>query len=337
MTTQTRPVGSLTDDEVGVVLRAAIAAPSLHNSQPWQFRCTDRFIELSLDPERTIAVADPDRREAFLACGAALLNLRVAIRAAGSAADVRLLPDPNRPEVVAVVRPEGFVRPSEADRRMSNVIHRRHTSRRPFLDEPVPVDVAADLRQAARSESGWLAAMTPAQQSRLHDLLVEAHRSQRADPRFVAEFEHWTGRRDGDADGVPLRSAGIRPQAEDRWLLKDFGSGAVPDRRSALTFESDPLIAVIGSFHDLPLAWIQAGQSMQRVLLTATASGLATSFLSSVIEVASTRDALRHLLGGAIWPQAVLRLGYGSPAPGTARRPVEDVTTFEWAAGGILG
>jgi hypothetical protein len=64
---------------------------------------------------------------------------------------------------------------------------------------------------------------------------------------------------------------------------------------------------------------------MQRVLLTATAAGLATSFLSQVVEVAATRLALRDLIGGGLWPQAVLRIGYGSPVPPTPRRDVDDV------------
>ena len=38
-------------------------------------------------------------------------------------------------------------------------------------------------------------------------------------------------------------------------------------------FEPDPLIAVVGSFHDGEPSWLQAGQAMQRVLLTATAAG----------------------------------------------------------------
>jgi hypothetical protein len=56
---------------------------------------------------------------------------------------------------------------------------------------------------------------------------------------------------------------------------------------------------------------------------------LATSFLSQVIEVPGTRDDLRRLLGGGIWPQTVLRIGYGTPAPATPRRGIDEVVSME--------
>lgn len=98
-------------------------------------------------------------------------------------------------------------------------------------------------------------------------------------------------------------------------------------------FEGDPLITVIGSFNDLPLAQLQAGQAMQRMLLTATAAGLSASFLSQVIEVPEARRQLRELISGALWPQAVLRLGYGTPISATARRSPAEVVGSGTVAG----
>jgi hypothetical protein len=66
---------------------------------------------------------------------------------------------------------------------------------------------------------------------------------------------------------------------------------------------------------------------MQRVLVTATAIGLSTSFLSQPVEVPATRAALRTLLEMRGHPQTVLRVGYGYPAARTPRRPVAAVTT----------
>jgi hypothetical protein len=56
------PVGSLTEEEVAQVLVAATAAPSLHNSQPWRFRCIDSTIELRADLGRELPATDPDHR-----------------------------------------------------------------------------------------------------------------------------------------------------------------------------------------------------------------------------------------------------------------------------------
>jgi len=59
---------------------------------------------------------------------------------------------------------------------------------------------------------------------------------------------------------------------------------------------------------------------MQRVLLVAAIAGLSASFLSQLVEVPATRKQLRELIGGGLWPQTVLRLGYRSPVPPTPRR-----------------
>lgn len=327
MQTVLRPIGNLTRGEVEEVLGAAIAAPSLHNSQPWMFRCTDATIELRCDRSRLLPATDPESREAMLACGAALLNLRVAIGALGVAADVRLLPDPQDRLLLAVVHPRGTVRVTTEMQRLARAIQHRRTNRRPFLDEPVPAQLCAQMRRAARAEGCWMATIEPARQSQLRNILAAAHRNQQADPQYQAEFQAWTAR-DGDwTDGVPVRSAGIRPSQHDLLTMRDFGVGEVPERLPGRDFESDPLIAVIGSFHDLPLARLSSGQAMERVLLTATADGLSTSFLSQVIEVPSARAGLRTLLGGALWPQTVLRIGYGAPVPPTPRRPLTETVT----------
>jgi nitroreductase len=289
MNTRVMRVGSLTDEQVHSVLIAATAAPSLHNSQPWLFHCTPRTIELYADTARAVPVADPDHRELLLACGAALLNLRLAIRALGVHPAVQLIPDSNQPDLLAIVRLQGRSPAGPLDRRLAEAIPRRRTSPRLLAPTTVPVPLLNGLRQAAKTEQAWMATLDAAQLPILRTLVGQAHDAQHHDPAFVAEWSHWTGRDPGSTDGVPA-------------------------------FEPDPLIAVIGSFHDLPLAHLQAGQAMQRVLLVAAIAGLSASFLSQLVEVPATRKQLRELIGGGLWPQTVLRLGYRSPVPPTPRR-----------------
>lgn len=319
------PVGGLTAEQVRTVLTAASAAPSLHNSQPWRFRSTRSVLELHADTSRAIPVADSDHRELALACGAALLNLRLAIRALGIYPDVRLCPDPTRPDLLAAVRPQGRRQTTPLEQRLADAIPRRRTNRRPFLDAAITDPMRNELRRAAEAERCWLAILSSAQLPRLRQLVVHAHEQQLQNAEFVAEWAWWTARGDDSPDGVPTRSAGPLPEPQDRWVLRDYSAGRARPRVAGKDFETDPLIAVVGSFHDHRLARMQAGQAMQRVLLTATNLGLSASFLSQVVEVAETRARLRSLIGGGLWPQTVLRIGYGSPVPRTPRRRVEDV------------
>jgi nitroreductase len=325
-------VGTLTSDQVRAVLSAATTAPSLHNSQPWRFRCTPSAIELYADDTQLLPVADPDRRELRIGCGAALLNLRVAITGLGVHPVIRLLPDPHRPDLLATVRPQGRRPVTPEDLTLLAAMPRRRTNRKPFTSVPVPPRAINNLRRAAKAEQAWLARVAPAQLPLLRSMVRQAHTVQQKDPAFRAEWAAWTGRQQGEVTGVPARSSGPRPEPQDEWVLRDFSATTAHSRLPGKDFEPNPLIVAIGSFHDLPLAQLQAGQAMQRVLLAATAEGLSASFLSQVVEVPTVRRQLRGLVGGGLWPQVVLRLGYGSVTPLTPRRPLSEVVD-----NGVLG
>jgi nitroreductase len=67
------------------IAETAGAAPSIHNTQPWRFRVAGGdLLEAHGEPERMLWVADCRGRALHLSCGAALLNLRLAVRAVGA-------------------------------------------------------------------------------------------------------------------------------------------------------------------------------------------------------------------------------------------------------------
>jgi hypothetical protein len=99
---------------------------------------------------------------------------------------------------------------------------------------------------------------------------------------------------------------------------------------------ADPQIAVgelrrhpmliLGTDGDAATDWLQAGEALQRVLLTATSRGLAASLFTQVLEVTATRSALRRTLRLPGPPQLVLRLGHPVVGvPQAARRALESV------------
>jgi hypothetical protein len=260
-----------------------------------------------------------------LSCGAAILNIRIALAAAGRTTLVQLLPEPGRDELLASVWVRGSRPAAPADTALARAIGLRRSNRRPFTDRPLPGKVRHALVEAAGVEGAELVLLErPGDLDALAALLRHAEHMQSEDPEFRAELARWTVTNDSREDGVPAVAGGPRPEPGSLLTLRHYAVGATPqpDR----PFEREPLVAVLGSFTDTPLAQLGAGQALQRVLLTATNAGVSASFLSQPVEVASTRAALRRLLGRSARPQVVLRFGYGFTAPATRRRAVDTVT-----------
>lgn len=83
--------------------------------------------------KRFLPAADPRARGLTISCGAALFNLRMAIRAAGHEPVVRLVPDDNDPDLLARVEVMASNwQPAAAERRLWEAIPRRHTNREAF-------------------------------------------------------------------------------------------------------------------------------------------------------------------------------------------------------------
>jgi hypothetical protein len=316
----------LPPEQVEDLLATAGRAPSLHNSQPWRFRPTARAIELYADPRRTLTAADPDGRELRLSGGAALFNLRLAFHGLGIRPIVTLFPDRDQPDLLAVVR-RGGSRPltPELDR-LLRAVPAWKTNRHPFTDTLVDAPEQHALRRAALDEGAWLHIVADsAERVALRKIVARAHSVQMADPAFRTELAAWSTTDPDRRDGVPAIAGGALPEPQDKWAMRDFTGGTGLARVPGKDFEDEPLIAVLTSHLSGAIAEVQVGQALQRVLLTATASGLATSFLSQVVEVPQTRDELRRLIGGTRPPQAVLRIGYGWPVVTTPRREIADL------------
>ena len=309
----------------GDLLRAAAAgvrAPSMHNTQPWLFRLRDGAIDVVADRSRQLAAADRTGWAVRLACGAATYNARLALAAAGVPAEVALRPDSSEPDLIARLTPGRSRPPTCPELDLFTAIARRFSNRAPFRPDPVPADTRVRLIEAARAEGCWLellVGMIPL--TGFAEIAHSADRVLRRDQGYRAEMISWT--RTGDArDGVPVSAGAVVTEAPALLPQRAFG-----DRRRApgRDYEPEPLIAVLGSAADRPVDQITAGQALQRVLLTATDAGLATSLISQPIEVPAARDQLRRALRRSGPPQLAVRIGYGHPGHPTPRRELADV------------
>jgi nitroreductase len=305
---------------VGCV-RTATAAPSLHNSQPWQFRIRRSGVDVYADSARRLRVVDPDGREQLISVGAAVFTLRLALRRAGYGSDVALFPAPDEAELVArvtVTHPAPVTRAVEA---LAEAIPHRHTNRWPFAHLPVPADILDHLRDAARRECAVLAVAGAGGRDAILGMALAADRRLHARPGYRDELAHWTG--EGTRhDGIPGWAAGPG-DALKIVPTRDFTETSLLPRASE-KFEPYPAILVLATAGDRRSDWVRAGQALQRVLLAATWKGLAVTPISQPVEVPAVRRLLIDPRSG-LTAQMVLRIGYGKAVGQTPRRPLSDV------------
>lgn len=148
----------------------AVLAPSELNTQPWRFRAlVDRNatarIDVLLDRSRLAAAADPSARLAVLACGAALLDLRLALRGAALGGTVRLCPDPATPDLLAEVHVRGPATERPEDRLLREAIGVRGARGGPAEPGEIP-DVVLDHLLAEAAYEGALVVVLNAEQAR---------------------------------------------------------------------------------------------------------------------------------------------------------------------------
>jgi Nitroreductase family len=315
------------DSAIDELLRAAIAAPSLHNAQPWRLlvKNAGTTIEMFADPDRMLPVTDPQGRSAYISCGAALLNLRVAATAKSLRADVTLTPDSARPLFVAQVALSGGHRATPQDGELAAAISLRHTSREPYSNDAVPPDIRTELAEAAQSEGCVLRFLDDNEAVRVLRLTTDAERELLEDPAYRAELARWVGK-EGRDDGIPADALGPRS-----WVGNDPVRDFAPRRSEPVRyahFEESPQLTVLSVRADSVPNWIAAGQALERIWLTATCRGISLCPATQPLE---TPDAwlVRDTRWGFDYPQVIMRVGYGPPVrTHSPRRAVRDVVDW---------
>ncbi|MBI4501119.1 MAG: nitroreductase [Gemmatimonadetes bacterium] len=324
------PVSGSPAAKLRAALKFAVLAPSSHNSQPWRFRIARDTLDLHADRSRNLPVVDPRDRELTISCGAALFNLRVALRHFGYEGTYQLLPDLYDADLLAAISLGSAHDPSEEDHALFDAICRRRTYRLPFENRELPQGLVVGLRRAATQEGAWFRPLGSGARSAAAELTAEADQLQMADRRFRQELADWMHpNRTASRDGMPGYALGLGDimSAAAPLAVRTFDMGDGQAARSKDLIANSPLLAVLGTEGDSVKDWLAAGQALEHVLLRAQMENVSASFLNQAIEVADLRPRLAAIAGRKDYPQILLRMGYGKGVRATPRREVAEILT----------
>lgn len=312
------------------VVAKAVWAPSVHNTQPWRFTVSGQQISLHADAGRRLVVADPDGREMLISCGAALFNVRLALRSLGYLPETRVLPDPGQPSLVAQVS----WRPGVADefeRRLFGHMLTRRSHRGAFDPEPLPPGLLTSLRTAAAQEGAALRIVADdGRRAVLAAVTETAERHQRLVGERARELARWAPP-PGSArsDGVPATSYPARAEHTEPYFPgRDFAHGhgwGLPPLGTARWGRAAGVAGLVTTTADRPADWVNAGQALQRILLTASTSGAAVALHSQPLELPWLREFIRTQLSDGAYPHLVLRIGLVTQVAVSVRRDPDEV------------
>lgn len=151
------------------IIEAVQSAPSIFGQRAWDAVLAGEArerVDLYADASRAPGVLP---REVAISCGAALYNLRLAIRVVGREPSVWMLPSldaesplidhlsAGRVLVASVeVMPDRTAPPTAGVQELYEAIWLRHIDSGPYAVLPVPIPLLVEMEEAAAQEHGWL-------------------------------------------------------------------------------------------------------------------------------------------------------------------------------------
>jgi len=159
------------------IIEAVHSAPSIFGQQPWEAvlagDARDR-VELYADAGRVPHDISP--REVAISCGAALYNLRLAIRVAGRELSVWMLPGLDQGSLIdhlttrrflvasVEIMPDRIDPPTAGIQELYEAMWLRHINPGDYAAVPVPLPLLVEMENAAAEEHGWLRILHPHEQ-----------------------------------------------------------------------------------------------------------------------------------------------------------------------------
>lgn len=305
----------------------ASLAPSGHNTQPWQFQQQHDSIIITPDYRRALPVVDPDNRELFISLGCAAENLRIAALDAGYQADLTIDDAHNTLHIHLTERPP-------EPQPLLAYLAKRQTNRAPYQSQALTPEHLAALQNIPLPDGihqhFYENGSAPFQH--LSEYICAGNTRQMQNPAFKAELKHWLRynkkHQDRTRDGISYAVFGAPnvPRLIAKAIMSLMMNANTQNRADRRKIATSAGLMLITVAHNTVPQWICAGQTLQRLLLTATAHDIAHAYLNQPCEERDLAAQMAEQLGlRAEIPVLLLRLGYGTAQAYSLRCSLQDI------------
>ncbi|OJW84252.1 MAG: hypothetical protein BGO69_02735 [Bacteroidetes bacterium 46-16] len=286
---------ALDNEQLEEVLKAAMAAPSTGNDQPWKWYYHDGMLFLFHDRFRSFSFGDFNNIASYLTFGAVLENLVLEAHKAGLEVSIDKLPLGESSELIAVVR---FSKVADDDTEkhvhdeLADLIYVRSTNRNPGPRKEIEPAVLQDLKSVAETVSGaelsWLT--QPVDILEAGKIIAACDRMRFMHPEGHYDFVHREMRwrpEDAEAtkDGIDIYTLGLsKPQIAAMQILKEYDvidfvrqqkGGKLMEMATIGTVIPSSAIGLITMPRVSAEQYITGGRSYERMWLAAEKHGLA--------------------------------------------------------------
>jgi len=311
------PANGSVRDKLGFIAKCAMLVESHRLWQPWEFRVTDQFIELSAATGPVEGVTDPEGRKAMIHSGMALQHLKLALKRFSCFGRTELFPDLDKPALAARVFAGCGGGRDVQERELLDALEMRETGAISVKHFPVSDAVMALLGQATASERAWVEfARSESSRRRVLELVStpgqlqvkEIHVQDSSLSRLGNEWEA------GSLSSTASHGRFARWRRPFLAIKLRATPHAVAEPGTMESREmSNGDLAVLKTKTDDRHGWLAAGQALARLLLQSRLLGVSCSPHLDALQRPDSRAELRASIGHKGFAQAILHCSAARP------------------------